>query len=385
MPPADFSPELTWLLALLRCALDGAAAPPPPGGLDWKKFLALAERHRVGAWLAQRMAAHLSAVCPEEVVLRLKAVAAANTRRALVQTAEQIRLARLLEAAGIGVLAVKGLVLAQQLHGRLGARHVGDIDLAVQPADVARADALLQAAGLRRSWPAFPLTPRQTEKFLQIKPEFEYIRAAPAMRIELLWRFEGLSDDQPVWPDAVSCTLGGHAFRTLPPTLNVPFLFQHGARHAWFRLFWLVDAALLLRDPTVPWAEIVAAARRHGTERALLQAAALAETLFGVAPPPALRPTAAEAATVSALVSEACRQIVRDPAAHEAAGEWARQTVYRAHLARGAGRKFAALVPHLFSPLSWQTLPLPDRWFFLYYPAAPVLWLWRRWRRAPTP
>lgn len=132
-------------------------------------------------------------------------------------------------------------------------------------------------------------------------------------------------------------------------------------------------------------ADIIAGARRQGTERPLLQAADLAECLLGVAPPAALRPTEAETPMVAALVNEALRQIVRTPTPHEPAGEWLRQTVYRANLARGVRRKFSALLPHLFSPLSWQTLPLPDRWFFLYYPATPILWLWRRLRRAPGP
>lgn len=380
----NFSPELRLLLALLRSALgreEDAAQAPPARPIDWPSFLATVQRHRVGAFLRQRAPEELVAQCPESVVAQFKTISATTTQRALAQAAEQIRLVRCLEEAGIAAMPVKGLVLAQQLYGAIGLRHVGDIDLLIRPADVARADAVLQGTGLRRTRPDFPLTARQTAEYLRLKPEFEYLRAAPPHRIELLWRLEGLPETEAVWSRAVSCSLGGHAMRTLPPDFNALYLFQHGARHGWFRLFWLVDVALLLRDAKFDWAATIVRARELGLERVLLQGAALAHALLGVEIPAALQPLPRERGIVAALVAEARRQIAREPAADEPAAEWLRQAFYRVRLKKGARAKFATMTPHLFSPLNWRTLPLPDRWFFLYYFATPFLWIWRRARR----
>ncbi|MEY2882130.1 MAG: hypothetical protein RLZZ15_4510 [Verrucomicrobiota bacterium] len=378
--PAPFSPELAWLLALLRTALDGRAAPPPPA-LDWKKFAALVDRHRVGAWLHGALPAALAAHCPPEVAARFAEIATRNTHRALTLAAEQIRLARQLEAAGIEVIAVKGLVLAQGLYGRLGARHAGDLDLAVRVGEATRARDVFVAAGLRLAWPDFPLTPRQTQQFLRLKRDFEFTRESTDLRVELLWRFEGLPAALPVWETTVTITSAGHTFRTLAPELDALYNLQHGARHGWFRLFWLVDAALLLRDPRLDPAALVARARALGVERSLLAAAALAEELFDHVRPAALRPRPAEARLVAALTAEARRQLSRDLAGKSGVREWARESLYRVRLQKGLRAKYAMLSPHLFSPLSWRTLPLPDRWFFLYYPLTPFLWLWRRFGR----
>lgn len=379
----NFPPEFRLLLTLLRSALSPETKPAlETGPIDGKKFIATVERHRVGAFLVHRAPKQLAALCPESVVRRLQIAANNATRRALTQAAEQIRLLRCLKGAGIETLSVKGLVLGQQLFGTIGVRHVGDIDLMVRPSDALRADAVLQEAGLRRTRPDFALTPRQAREFLRVKPEFEYRRDTSAHRIELLWRLEGLPGTESPWSNSVSCVVGGHPLRTIAPDLNAIYLCQHGARHGWFRLFWLVDAAVLLRDPNLDWDSVMTRARQLDLERALLQTASLSEELLDVPCPSALQPATDERANTFALCAEARRQITRDAAQHEDVGEWARQLSYRARLQKTARAKFFVLAPHLFSPESWRILPLPDRWFFLYYFATPFLWLWRRMRRS---
>ena len=374
------SAELHLLVWLLRSALGTAESPAPAtSALDWDIFVAAVERHRVGAYLQQLAAPPIAALCPPAVVLRVKTLSTTTLHRALQQGADQVRLIRSLESAGIEVMTVKGLALAQRLHGQLGLRHVGDIDLVVRPSDAGRADAVLrEVPGLFRFRPDIPLTPLQLKKFVELKPEFEYRRASPALRVELLWRLEGLPETEEVWSRAVTCSVGGQPMRTLPPDLDVLYLLQHGARHGWFRLFWLLDAALLLRDPSLDWERLMARARQMELERPLLQAAALASEILGVSPPAALKPAPHEAGLIAALCAESHRQILRAPREHEGLTEWTRQLGYRTRLQKSVRKKFAVIAPHLFTPESWRTLPLPDRWFFVYYFATPFLWLWRR-------
>lgn len=373
-------PEQHYLLALLRSALGtGDSVPTPPAGLDWSTFLLAVERHRVGALLHRRAGAALASL-PPPVAARLATVAHATTRRALQRAAEQVRLTRALEAAGIETLAVKGLALAQRLYGEIGVRHAGDIDLLVRPESVERADRVLQAESLSRTHPDFALTPRQLRSFLEIKREFEYVRTSTAIRVELLWRLENLEVDDPVWRDAVPITVAAQPMRTLSPDLDALYVLQHDAKHGWFRLFWLVDAALLLREPALDWGKLLARSRARGSAGALLQAAELAERLLHVERPAALRPRPDERAYVTALADEACRQIAREPMADEGVREWSRQLLYRVRLQKSLRGRWTALTPHLFSPESWRTVTLPDRWFFLYPLLSPFLWLRRRTR-----
>ncbi len=382
MPADEFSPEFRLLLALIRAAL-GTGEPPagPASGIAWSAFHALVERHRVGPLLHLHASAAVAAACPAGIAQAVQTIAAANSRRALACAAEQIALVRGLAAAGIEVVALKGLVLSQQLHGNLHTRPVGDIDLLLRPADAARADTLLRAGGWARSNPAFPLTPRQTGQFIRLKPEFEYVRGRPPQRVELRWTLEGMGGAEAALGRADSVALGGEAMRTLPADLNLVYLLQHGARHGWFRLFWLVDLAFALRSPAFDATAVAAAARRLEAERSVWQGLQLVEDLLGVPCPAPLRPPAHAARRTARLKADAHWMIAAELDELNAFRGWLRQLCYRTRLEPRLRAKFAVLEPHLFSPATWGMWPLPDRWFFLYYFATPFFWLWRRARR----
>lgn len=379
------TPELRLLLGLLRSVLGTGAGNQKPARInqvDWAAFLDTVRRHRAGGLLYHGAKASLDTHCPEFVLHEIKLLAEETTRRALSQAAEQIRLGRMLENVGVESMPVKGLVLAQQLYGTVGIRHVGDLDLLIRPEDAERAHIVLTKAGLQRTRPAWPLTPRQTKAYPRLQPDYEYSREQSPRRIELLWRLEGVPPTASIWDTTVMRTVGGHPQRTLNPELNALYVLQHGARHGWFRLFWLVDAALLFRDSNIDWATTIRRARDLNLERPLLQAARLVRDLLGVDPPSALHPRPHEQRLTTHLAAEARRQIARRPTANEPVAEWARQTCYRVRLQKGLQAKFDMLLPHLNSPLNWQTLPLPDRWFFLYPALTPVLWIWRCGQRA---
>lgn len=350
----------------------------PPAGLNWERLLLLAERHRVGALLHRRAPAAIATYCPPRVAARFATLAQITAQRTLQLAAEYLRLTRLLTREGIATLGVKGLPLAQRLYGEQGIRHAGDIDLFIRLRDVTRADQALRADGLHRSNPAFALTPRQQRCFVRNKPEFEYIRRGSSIRIELLWRLEGLPIEDSLWEAATPEAETNPLTRTLPPELDTLYVLHHGARHGWFRLFWLLDAALLLRAPDFNWQGFISTARRLDLALPVLQAVALAHELLHVPPPPFLLPEPRERARVRALVAEAGRQIAREPLAQEGVREWSRQLRYRVSLQQTVRRRWAVLAPHVHSPESWRALPLPDRWFFLYPLLTPWLWLRRR-------
>ena len=376
--------ELAVACGLLRAALGTDAAERQnwrelAGRIGLGRLEALVRRHRIGSFLARRLPKEVVAMLPAGSAGMLSVVGAETARGALARAGEVVRLTRACAEAGLPVLSMKGVVLAQQLYGDLMQRHAGDIDLLFHPSQVEAADGVLRTCGYRRTRPDFELTARQHHEYLTLKPEFEYWSAAACIRVELHWRLEGL-DEAEIWRKPERCRLGGCEIGTLPWALNVRYLCEHGARHGWFRLFWLVDVALLLRENRTDWTEVMAAARRAGTERALAQAAVLAEELLGAtARPEWVSREPAECRRIARLVAEA-RRHMQIPESGTAGGvrEWARQLRYRAALQRTGFRKWAMVRPHVYSPLGWSMVRLPDRWFWLYGPLTPFLWLGRR-------
>jgi hypothetical protein len=387
LPARAAACALPALLAALREALGtapagGLALPPPDDAAGWAEFAAGVRAHRVGAFLDRRLPAGRAAQLPAAA----RAVLQEATAMAAFQSGRQLEALRRLGpkfvAAEVEAILVKGPLLAERLYGDAALRLSNDLDVLVAPAAVERAEAVLQASGYARTRPDFSLTPRQQRTYRRVQYEFAYFSRAEGLQLELLWRLEGLSPRADVWRDAPLALPAGGAWRTLPETINAFYLCLHGARHGWCRLAWLLDVALLFRGPPLPWAEVLALARAQGAERLVWQAARLVEQLLGVPPPAALRVPAAAEREIAWLAREACRQMNVTAAQERRLGEWLRQLRYRVRLQRGWRARAVVLRPHVHSLASWKTLRLPDRWFWLYLPLTPVLWLWRRRRSA---
>jgi len=377
--PENFPPELRLVLCLLRVALqtgEVAEISRLRYGVDWTEFIGCVDRHRVGAFLHHRLPPEARSVLPGTVTQHLQEQSRLNVRRALTQAAELVRLVRLLEGEGIPVLSLKGPLLAKELYGELGQRHAGDIDLLVAPENAGRADGLLRGAGYRRVAPDFDLTPLQEKCYLRFRHEFSYLASAPRPRMEMMWQLEQFSNLDDVWRRAVKQELGGHQIHILPPDLNAHYLFQHGARHAWFRLFWLVDVSLLLAGSEINWSDFSARARHAKMERPLQQGARLAGELLGVAVPPALLPAPGEQQQVANFAEDARHWMVLDAATIKTPFGFFRQLVYRIRMQQGGQAKYAIFRQRLLFVDGWKLLRLPDWCFVLYYPAMPFLCLY---------
>lgn len=379
--PENWPPEVRLLVIHLRIALGTATAADndlASQPVDWDAWLRWVERHRVGAFLHHRLPSEARTGLPEAITQQLRTRGFHNARLALARSAELLRLVKHLEQAGVRVLTFKGPALAQQLYGEIGLRSAGDLDLLVAPADVARASAALGAAGYRRTYPDFELTAFQWSKFLKIQHEVNHRHPERGVTVELQWRLEGMPDHEfgELWQARRSVSVAGQSLAVMPELVEQVFLFVHGARHGWQALFWLLDAALLLRKlTTAQGAALAAAARRFGATKALTQGAILARELFGVAVPAECE----AAGETHSLIVTARRRMTSGGQASSWRDILA-DTAYQFRLQDNWRGRFSLVQPRLLSPQNWKWYPLPDRWFWVYYPAAPLLWVWRRLR-----
>jgi hypothetical protein len=280
---------------------------------DWTLVARIAERHRVQGlvWNALRQA---GVDVPDEAAERLRTAAARIARQNLLLTAESLRLAGLLEAAGIGFLFVKGVALGALVYGSVGPKMGWDIDLLVPLPSLEAAAAVLEGAGYRLDLPSGPRARERLALFHRHWKESVWKSADGSRTVEL---HTALSDNPALLPEvgadspvrAVEVAKG----RFLP-TLRTDELFAyltvHGASSAWFRLKWIADVAALLGD--APPAEIERLYRRSqelGAGRAPAQALLLCRRLFGTPLPPALAEELAADRTNRWLLAVALRML----------------------------------------------------------------------------
>lgn len=279
------------------CLAPGAAPMPDAGAVEPQLLVQVARRHQVTALVAARLAQQGLPV-PD----RLAQQAQAGWRRALLQVSLALDLAETLERAGIRTVLLKGVALSQQAFGSPVLRGAVDIDLLVQPGDVAAAWRVLDRAGWESITPPTPLAGARLALFRHAAKDSLHRHRDCGQVLELHWRMSDEMAEPLMPPDAELETLAlapGRSVRVLnAPSLFV-YLCMHGAAHGWARMKWLADVAALLHRSPDAGAALWAHAERAGARIAAGSAVILAQELFGLAPPPGfVRPRGARIAVL---------------------------------------------------------------------------------------
>lgn len=385
------SPELRFLCHGLRqclgtcdpVALRAAAAAVT----DWPAVVEGARRHRIVPLLA-RVAADPSLSVPPQIVRELGEGATANARASLLQAGEVARLAAAMAGGGVRLFVLKGILLSQELHGSLSARGVGDIDLLVEPAALWQADAILLAEGYVRLGPDLTDSHRRMGHCIH---HLQYWHRPTAQFVELHQRLTAnptrlATDFERLWQARREMVLGGVRVATLPQDALASYLAIHGAHHCWERLRWILDVAVLLKEP-----EARQAARdeamRTGTTLALDHGLGLAAALFALAAPEGAAGGGAGASRLRGLL----REMYRESRWRELPGRgslaWLRREVWRRsylYSLKGSWREaWREILSDAVNPVDWDVLPLPRQLLWLYPVLRPLGWVLRNFRGKP--
>ncbi len=351
-------------------------------GVDWHAFLSLVDRHRV---IVPPGTLHRAAGpdVPAWVDERLQARKAEACRQALAQAAELVRLQRALGSRGIEILPLKGVMLSVQLFGDPAMRTTRDLDLLVAPGQVDEADQILGADGYRRTHPDCTFTPRRKRWILCHGHHFGYLHGERRQVVELHWRFPSWTTAQvaELWNHGRAADWMGTNFLNLAEDALLLFQCDHGARHRWRRIKWLADVATLFaREPGFNWPNLLALADRLDLNRPLAEAGLLVHWLYGLPLPEPLVALIAGRNPACHLACDAVAAMLLDEEGQFALAERLRTGVSLGRLRERLPRS-TYLTSCLISTDEFKELPLPDRWFWLYFPLRPLLWFYHHYLR----
>ncbi|AWK85179.1 nucleotidyltransferase domain-containing protein [Azospirillum thermophilum] len=393
MPPQSqdrLAPEFRYLCAAVRASLPAAAPPVPPQpetAIDWPAVVRGAARHRAtGLVLAGLQTAALPAP-PAAEMGKLRRNASALARVCLANAAETLRLAGMLQAAGIRVMVLKGVVLSQQLHGDPARRDAGDIDLLVDPARFWDAEAVLLQAGYEPDGPLIPGSHRAAGQALL--RDLSYRNRARGTLVELHQRLTANPHRldcsfEALWRAHGEVRLAGRAVATLPDRILPLYLCVHGAHHCWERLCWLADLAALLDSPDAV-RRTLDDAEAAGLGRSMRLAVGLCNRLLGLPLPEEALPAGPWARRVDRFIHSVFGGTawLEEPAKGTAA--WVRRELrQRLHvyaLKPGWRHRWNELQADLRNPADWGVIPLPARLIWLYPALRPIGWVVRTLRR----
>jgi hypothetical protein len=255
----------------------------------WEAAVALALRHGVAPLLHRRLQAEgmLDMVAPT-VVDRLEKARRATALDNLRMYGDFKRVAHALGEAGIPLIVLKGLHLAELVYRDISLRPMADLDILVPREQLRRALAALSARGYRHNEMLVA-----SEQAMSGLKEITAIRAASGTSVDVHWGLntirEPIADSlQEIWRCARPVRLGDSDTLAMPPELLLVYVCAHYACANCFvsDARSLCDVAEIVRtEPALDWQAVVMHGSRHGWTRGVAAALRLARDHLGVPVP----------------------------------------------------------------------------------------------------
>lgn len=250
----DYRPDRGWL---------GRVSPQ-----DWDGLLEIALLHGVGPLLVHHLeVGAVNDMVPERVREPLREERRLAALQNLRNGVEFGRVARALHQAGVPVIALKGLHLAELVYGDISLRPMSDVDILVPRL-------LVEKAALVMGRLDYEFPPSLASSVGAMLPRMHHIGVENrhfGLLLELHWSLSDPPDDaalvEEIWRSAVPGRLAGADVLIMPPEFVLFHVCAHLAcNHTFaFSLRALCDIAALVRcHPALDWNTVV----RHARDRA---------------------------------------------------------------------------------------------------------------------
>lgn len=268
-----------------------AAAAADPGAIDWDRFVALVDRHRVAAMAFDALSG-LRGAMPDAAHAALRTRSIRDRAHALRAIAILDMVQTRLGEAGIAAVSVKGPTLGQIAFGDATIRQCRDIDFLIPPDRVEDVVQVMRGAAFHVVEPDDIDDPARLALWRRLKKDMSLIHRPSGVLVELHWR---LNNNPHLLPDAATASrrrvrIGAIDAVTLGDDDLLLYLCVHGSKHQWFRLKWLADVyAILAQGGPDARARMAAHARAHGLGRVAQHMFDTLDAVFGPAPGPAGR------------------------------------------------------------------------------------------------
>lgn len=277
-------PARQFILDAMR--VDGSLPQAAMDERDWAEFSSLVRMHRLGP-LLHRALEH--AVVPQEVKESLGRSRRRTAFRNLEIYGELVKIARLLDAAGVDFIALKGAYLAKFAYKEPGLRPMRDLDLLLRPNQAVEAFDLIKAQGYESLFEGSP------KAYFADRKHLPPLKGQAGISIELHHRLTypsshlAFQDDfvEKLWDRSIAREMGGISIEFFCPE----DLFLHLCVHATMEHqlntgpLALADVAWLIETHDIDWGRFLQDVAEGSWQRCVLPLLHLAKLHLGARVP----------------------------------------------------------------------------------------------------
>ncbi|MCJ8009111.1 nucleotidyltransferase family protein [Lederbergia wuyishanensis] len=345
---------------------------------DWDLFLELALHHRLYPLLYTKIAKLDYSWIPKKVIKSLHIYYQQNTFRMLHLSGEMEKLCKLFTENKIRPLFLKGPILAETLYGDISKRTSGDLDILVPINDLDKANELLIAQGYNKD--EYIQTVLNDWKWRH--HHFTYFHPMKGTKIEIHWRLHPSPSKEPsfdeLWERKRVSSLTSYPTYYMGYEDLFYFLITHGARHGWSRLRWLQDINQIMQKE-ISWTFVKQLLNQtqssHIGGQSLILASALFNTQINEELIPLLRKRPKKLAKAAIYYLEQMVNLHNEPVPEDIA-KYHSNHLFSLMSIQQKGVYFLSILHPFHTDV--ETLSLPKKLHFLYFPLRPFLWIWRK-------
>lgn len=383
---AVFSHEMEFLLCSVRyylgTATTGELKHEAAKVTDWQHFLKLCRSHKL-VFVVQAIIKAYPALFPEGVRKDINQSHLNNVTHMMKLSRELILIKQLFDEHQIRFTSLKGPLLAEKVYGNhSNSRKSVDLDIVVDKKDFSKADALLKKQGYRIAYEGLDSKKKERQfKELKFKTSHHiaYHHPQKNTKIEIHWmllKFSYVSENENTTRE-----LHNQQIRTLNRETEFVYLCNHGYKHLWAALLWLLDVAKLSSNGLPDAGLIAKLARETDSERAVMSALMLSDELFKTKLQKHFRQHFKQNKRIRKITENMLLMLKMNEQALHMRQSGLRTTIKRLLIETHANvfmhkrlkHKFHYLNARIINQSTWEYIPLPSRLYFLYYLIFPFM------------
>ncbi|MCS0788054.1 nucleotidyltransferase family protein [Cytobacillus firmus] len=375
--------ELKLILQMIKIENEDRISMEYCNEIDWDLFLQLAFHHRLYPLLYSKLMKMENSFIPAKVLQSLSQSYRKNTFQMLHLCGEMEQLSKLFQENEIRPLFLKGPVLAVDFYGEISLRTCGDLDILIPINDLEKANDLLEYLGYKKN--EYIQTLLNDWKWRH--HHFTYYHPTKRTKIEIHWRLNPAPSKEPpfneLWERRRKSSITSYPTYFMGKEDLFFFLVTHGARHGWSRLRWLADIHQIVKKD-LNWDALNKLLKRYqschiGGQSLLLSSQLLNTELIKDMQPIIKGNRSYKLAQEALYYLERMVSLHNDPVPKDVANYHTNHLFSLMSFQQKVAYFMSVLHPYYTDV---ETLPLPKKLYFLYFPLRPFLWAWRKTRNA---